>query len=281
MNKNIAILANSNSGKGKGLLLLQKIESYLYTQQITYWSFIDKWTDTLEKYSEVWVIGGDGTVNYFINKYPNLQIPFTIFKGGTGNDVAFTLYGNISWQTQVQQVLQGNIQPIDAGSCNNKLFLNGIGIGFDGEILQQMKSIRFIGGHLGYLLVVIKKIFSFKEHLFHIQTHNINSKNKYLLVSIFNGIRTGGGFYIAPKANMQDGLLDLVLCQPLSTWKRLKNLPVIEKGKHLKIPFIQYHQLAQININTMQIVPAQIDGELFYAKEFNIEVKANQFRVLV
>lgn len=280
MKKNIAILANSKSGKGKGLKLLQEIEELLNKLAISYSSFIDNWLPSLEEFSEVWVIGGDGTLNYFINKYPNLNIPFTIFKGGTGNDVAFALYGNINWQTQVQQILKSNIQPIDAGNCNGKLFLNGVGIGFDGEILQQMNSIRFIGGHLGYLLVVIKKIFSFKEYEFEIETSGNSTKSKYLLVSIFNSIRTGGGFYIAPKASLQDGLLDMVLCQPLPIFKRLLNLPKIEKGKHLNLPFIRYNKLPYTFIKTAKELPAQIDGELFYANEFDIKVLKNKFLVL-
>lgn len=281
MQKQIAILANSKSGKGKGLLLLHQIEKALNHLTISYNGYIDNWPKSLEGFTEVWVVGGDGTLNYFINKYPNLQIPFAIFKGGTGNDVAFALYGNYSLPKQIQKVLHAHPSKIDVGICNQKLFLNGIGIGFDGEILQSMNSIRFIGGHLGYLIVVIKKIFSFKEYEFGIELNGKVITNKYLLVSIFNGKRTGGGFYIAPKANMKDGLLDAVLCQPLTIWQRLKNLPVIEKGKHLTLPFIQYHQLPHIKITTKHPVPAQIDGELFYANEFDIEVKAKQFMVLV
>lgn len=280
MTKRIALLANSKSGKGKGLKLLQQIELFLKKESISYKSFITTWPQSLHNFTQVWVIGGDGTLNYFINNYQNLQIPFAIFKGGTGNDIAFALYGNCSLQEQITKVLQGNIHAIDAGICNNKFFLNGIGIGFDGEILQQMNSIRFVGGHLGYLLVVIRKIFTFKEHKFAISINGNINTNKHLLVSIFNGFRTGGGFYIAPKANLQDGLLDVVLCQPLSTWQRLKNLPIIEKGKHLNLPFIQYNQLANIKITTAQQIPAQIDGELFYANEFKIEVLKGKVLVL-
>lgn len=280
MHKHIAILLNSHAGKGKAVRLLMQLENYVCDLNLAHSIFIDRWPENLEKFTEAWVIGGDGTINFFINKYPNLVIPFAIFKGGTGNDVAFALYGNRSLENQLQQVLQATPSKIDAGICNNKLFLNGVGIGFDGEILQQMNSIRFIGGHLGYLLVVIKKIFNFKEHEFNVEIDGIKTTNKYLLVSIFNGLRTGGGFYIAPKANLQDGLLDIVLCKPLSVIKRLLNLPKIEKGKHLQLPFITYKQTNNISITTIKELPAQIDGELFYANEFKIGVLKNRFWVL-
>lgn len=276
----IVILINSRSGGGKGLKLFKKIELLLQENNVDYDVYIDNWIDNLENHKAVWLIGGDGTLNYFINKYPNINIPIALFKGGTGNDFSWKLYGDISLEEQIKKILKGNVKLVDAGLCNERLFLNGVGIGFDGEILKNMQSIRWLGGHLGYLLIVIAKIFNFKEHCFKVTMNNETTVEKLFLMSVFNSSRTGGGFYIAPKALIDDGLLDVIQCKPLSILNRLKNLPVIEKGKHLHLPFINYANQQKIVIECQQELPAQIDGELFFAQQYCIEILPAKFKFL-
>ncbi len=53
-------------------------------------------------FSDVFILGGDGTLNHFINQYPNISIPLSVFKGGSGNDFGWKLYGNLSFEAQVR-----------------------------------------------------------------------------------------------------------------------------------------------------------------------------------
>ena len=198
MKQHIAILLNSKAGNGKGVKIATTICNYLETNDIVFTLFKDDWAEDLNTFSAVWVIGGDGTLNYFINKYKNCNIPIAIFKGGTGNDFAWMLCKEISLEQQLELVLKSSGKFVDVGICNNQLFVNGVGIGFDGEILKSITAARWIGGHLGYLLVVIKKIFSFKEYSFNISIDEQEKSGKFLLVSVFNSVRTGGGFFILP-----------------------------------------------------------------------------------
>ena len=169
--KNVAILANTTAGKGKSKQISIWLQEQLITLNKLSTIYDLEWPSDadLNQYSDAWVIGGDGTINYFINKYPNCKIPITLFCGGTGNDFAWKLYGNVKIEQQLATILAANPKPIDAAKVNGKLYINCLGVGFDGEILQSMKSIRFIGGHYGYLLAVIFKIFFFKEQKIQIQ----------------------------------------------------------------------------------------------------------------
>jgi diacylglycerol kinase family enzyme len=111
--------------------------------------FDDLWPDSLEAYAEVWVMGGDGTFNYFVNRYPDCAIPIALFKGGTGNDFYWKLFGDCSRESHLSRILAGQSQKIDAGQVNEMLFLNGVGIGIEGEVLRSMEAIRYIKGGLG------------------------------------------------------------------------------------------------------------------------------------
>jgi diacylglycerol kinase (ATP) len=268
----IAILVNPSSGAGKGIKAGEQLKAALLQRKIHFSFFAGDWPSDLNPFTEVWLVGGDGTVNYFINKYHDLQIPFALFKGGTGNDFAWKLYGDITIAQQIELVLNATTKRVDAGSCNGRLYVNSLGIGFDGEVLKSISTIRWLGGHLGYLFIVLKKIFSFKEFSFRITTISGTSSQKYLLVIVNNSSRTGGGFMVSPKASLTDGLLDLVLCGKLPVLKRLRYLPVIEKGKHLDLPFIHYTHEQEVTIACEHEVFAQVDGELISADSFDIKV---------
>jgi diacylglycerol kinase (ATP) len=277
----IAVLVNSKSGGGKGLTISKEIKLFLSQHQIKFDIFIDNWPANFNNFNKIWIVGGDGTLNYFINSYPSIQIPIAIIKGGTGNDFAWKLYGDVVLHDHLHQLIIGNVTKVDVGKCNDKYFLNGVGVGFDGEILRSMDKIRWLGGHIGYLIVVIKKIFSFKEQKFEINFNNKILNLELLLMSVFNSSRTGGGFHIVPTADISDGYLNILLCKPLSLFKRLFYLPKIEKGKHLHLPFIHHHLTKGITIKCHTNTAAQIDGELFYAKEFNISIIEKKINFIV
>ena len=268
----IAILLNSFSGKGKAIHICRSLEQILTTENISFSTFSDDWPLNLSGFSEAWVIGGDGTVNYYINRYPEHDIPFAIFKGGTGNDLSQKLYGDLSPEEQAHLVLKASGKRIDAGNCNGRLYANSLGIGFDGEVLRSMNAVRWLGGHLGYLAVVIKNIFSFREIRFCITAGDKIFKREFLLVIVNNSTTTGGGFLVSPAASLTDGKLDMVLCDKLPVLKRLRYLPVIEKGKHLSLPFISYSRETTVNIACEKEIFAQVDGELISATVFNISV---------
>lgn len=273
----IALVVNPKAGKGKSLKLMEQLKQQLRHRSITCVAFTDEWPKDFHAFTDVWIVGGDGTLNYFINHYPQIKLPLAIFKGGTGNDFAWKLYSDADVQQQLEIVLSSSPQPVDAAQCNEYLFVNGVGIGFDGEVLKQMKAIRLIGGHLGYYLVVLKTILSFKESSFEITGNGFTKKGKLLLAMVNNSSRTGGGFHVSPKASVKDGLIDLITSEPLSILQRFFYLPKIEKGNHLDLPFIQHHTGESFLIECDKELPAQLDGELIVAKRFEFHVVKQKF----
>ncbi|MBA2248953.1 MAG: YegS/Rv2252/BmrU family lipid kinase [Chitinophagaceae bacterium] len=273
----LLLLINPKSSKGKAHKIATYISTCLAKKNIPFISFENKWPDQINEYKEAWVIGGDGTLNYFLNFYKDVNIPIAIFKGGTGNDFACKLYGDINIEQQIDLVLSADQKFVDAGKCNGQVFINGIGIGFDGEVLQSINAIRWIGGHLGYYLAVLKQIFSFKELSMQIGYDNEKISAYFLLTLICNSSRMGGGFMVSPESKLDDGLLNVILCKPLKVTRRLRYLPVIEKGNHLSADYITQLTAAQINITCNKIVPLQIDGELVKASVFNITVMPKRY----
>ncbi len=268
----IGILVNPLSGSGHAGELGNWLATQLAHKKISCSLFIGNWPHRMDAFSDIWIVGGDGTVNYFLNHYTYSKTPLSIFKGGTGNDFHWKLYGDISKEEQLEKILSAPARPIDAACCNNKVYINSSGIGFDGEVLRSMKAIRKLGGHLGYLWVVLKKIFSYREPDFRVTVDGKEWLGKFLLVSANNSSRTGGGFLVTPRATLDDGKLDLLLCKPLGLLKRLLYLPKIETGKHLSLSCILYFQATDIKVFCENELYAQLDGELIKEKIFHYTV---------
>ncbi len=274
----VAILENPRAGKGRSAALSVWLHHELEKRQIPSTTYKDEWPAEFDGFSDIWLIGGDGTINYFINRYPDCNKTLALFKSGTGNDFAWKLYGNKTDAEQLEQVLQATPKYIDAGRFNDHLFINCLGLGFDGEIVRSMRSIRMLGGKLGYLLAVVTKIFRFREKRFSVQAGAEEWQGPYLLVMVVNSSRAGGGFFVAPEASIEDGSLDMLLCKPLPLFKRLRYLPVIQKGKHLHLPFVTHRQGSKFQISCHETVDIQADGDLYRAKDLIIEVLPGKFR---
>ncbi len=275
--QSIAILVNPLAGKGVSLKFDSWLEKELIQREIQFQVFKNDWPENFDSFSDIWIMGGDGSINYFINRFPNCKKPLALFQTGTGNDFSWKLYGDLSNEAIFEKVLVSEAKPVDVGKCNNTLFINSFGIGFDGELLESMNAIRFLGGHIGYLVAVILKIFSFKEKKFYIKCGGEEWNEELLLLIINNSSRAGGGFKITPDAAINDGLLDLCLCKKLSLYQRFRYLPVLKSGKHAGLPFVTLRRGTSFEILAEKETAIQVDGELISAQKVQLDVLPNQF----
>ena len=94
IHKNIAVICNPLAGAGKAIKLAERISEKLSAREILFSVFNEKWPEDFENYTDIFIVGGDGTLNYFVNHYPDIKLPLVIFNGGTGNDFHWMLYGN-------------------------------------------------------------------------------------------------------------------------------------------------------------------------------------------
>jgi YegS/Rv2252/BmrU family lipid kinase len=277
--KHIALLCNPVLEKA--LRTGDEIIAFLRSREINHSVFTTYWPTVWDGFTEAWIVGGDGTLHHFINTYPNFALPLALFAGGSGNDLHWTLYGDTTVAVQVERVLHAQPRAVDAGECNGKLFLNGVGIGFDGVVVKSMLGKKKLAGKASYLLSIMKHIFLYRERTCTITFDDATTHTAdCLMISIANGKRYGGGFQIAPKANVTDGLLDLVVVEKIDAAQRLRYLPVIERGEHLRLPFVQYRQMGRVRITCATPLHAHLDGEYLSAATFDIRCLEKAFLFL-
>lgn len=277
MNGNTIVVLVNPLYKKRAKQTVVEIADVLSENNISFQLFTDTWPADLNSYKEVWMIGGDGTLNHLLNRYSDITIPISVFKAGTGNDFALGLYGAVPVTQQARYLLSAPTHWIDAGMCNEHIFMNGVGIGFDGEVVRSIRSIRWIGGHFGYMLAVLKQVFFYKEIKLRIEYEDKSVEDKFLLCLVCNSVSMGGGFRVSPESKITDGLLNIVLCTRLGLLKRLRYLPVIEKGRHLKLQFIDHFKTSKLKITSSKNIYIQLDGELLSGKVFDITVMHKRY----
>jgi YegS/Rv2252/BmrU family lipid kinase len=276
--KHIAIVCNPYAGKGKSLRLCKELEEKIKLKNFTFVSYTNQWPSQFDGFTDVFIAGGDGTLNYFINKYPHITVPLSIFKGGSGNDFAWKLYGNISLEEQFEKAVRVEPRPVDAGVCNGRYFLNGVGVGFDGEVVKAMGRKRFISaGHIAYLWTVVKKILFYREKELQLNYNGVEYDKKFFMISVANGSRYGGGFMVAPDAVINDGVFDMIMITCIHPFRRFYYLPKVEKGRHLKYSFVNVSAVKNVRISSAQTIAAHVDGELIEANDVEIRLLPGKY----
>jgi len=271
--KNISIVCNHLAGGGRSVILGKKIAGELQIRNIKHSLDVGDWPENFNSFTDVWIIGGDGTLNYFFNKYPGIRLPLVVFNGGTGNDVHSFLYKNKSFEEQLEIALSTSPKLIDGGRCNEKYFMNGVGIGFEGAVAKSLTGKKKTKtGKAAFMSTILRKVFFYRSKKYKMISEECNVESQNLLISVMNGHRAGGGFHIAPSSKIDDGLLDVVMVEKLHPFRRLRLLPVIEKGKHLELPFIKHFRTKKIVITSEQPMDAHLDGEYYSARRLEIEV---------
>lgn len=236
-----------------------------------------KLADTIKKnpsIDEVFVMGGDGTLNYVVNEIQGSKLPISIVSNGTGNDSVKSLHGELNFEKQVDIALNGIVRKFDLGICNGRYFVNGVGIGFDGEVVREMvERGNNRGTHLDYLLTVLRIVAGFKEKALQFSMDGKRFQRKILLLTISNGTTFGGGFIINPFALTNDGLLDVCILNEISPIKRFWHLPKLKTGTHHKIKETEFHLATNISIEATDQLVAHLDGEYIGHPPFEISIE--------
>ncbi|MDH3216508.1 MAG: diacylglycerol kinase family lipid kinase [Candidatus Krumholzibacteria bacterium] len=208
------------------------------------------------------IVGGDGTVHEVVNGLMPNPIPIVIFPAGTGNDYAslFRCPKNIKELAAILKNGQG--ARVDVLDLGDQFCVNCVGMGFEGLVNRRSREIKRIRGSLLYLVAVFKTLSSLACPRFKISTPDgVRIEGEKLLVSIGNGNRTGGAFYLTPNAVPDDGLVDVCLVDAMNWLRVLRLLPLSLRGSHVKRPEVRIVRAASLEIETDPEFPMHVDGE--------------------
>lgn len=158
-------------------------------------------------------VGGDGTMNEVAQGLVHQDCLMGLVPCGSGNGLGRHL-GIVGGVERALQILgQGAVKSIDSGSVNEHPFFNVMGIGFDAEISERFNHLES-RGLSSYIKVGTQAFFSYRPRHYHVQNGTSTRVTDAWMVSVANSAQFGNNAYIAPQAQVDDGLLDLVCLCP-------------------------------------------------------------------
>ncbi len=274
---------NPLAGKGRAQKETKLVVEFFKKKGIRYTIQSTSSCTAFEQFDCLVLIGGDGTLNYMLNQHFPIPCPVLLIKGGTGNDFYTHLYGQLKTIELLELLLQKlHIQAIDIGKCNQHYFINGFGLGFDAAVVQTNTAKKQITGKLGYLLDVFLNLFHYNEQVISLKIDDEHPiQCSLFMLTIANGRTYGGGFKVAPKAILNDGLLEYIAILPVPKWKRLLLLPVIDRGWHLNLKMVNYQQIKSCEMSAQLPFSIHLDGELQKGTHFKVNLLQGQVLMLV
>ena len=301
----IRVILNPTAGKGKALKKQPLIEKSLSDSSYDFQIFTTNYAGNaieivrnlpLQKNDITIAAGGDGTCNEVVNGLLNNPLCsssppiFGIIPIGRGNDFSSTPGIPEDPEKAVQIILDGKTRPLDAGFVkgeffpDGRYFINGVGIGFDTKVGFEAAKMKIKSG-IAYTVGALITLIRFeKSPVLNIRFDDNEVTLSAVLVSVVNGRRMGGSFFMGPKAVLDDGLLDICCVQHQKKRSQLlKIFSHYKKGTQEECEGVTLNRARKIHLKALEGgMAAHCDGETvcYEGKELLIESVPGALKLL-
>ena len=184
------------------------------------------------------VAGGDGTMHHAAQGLAGTECALGVIPLGSGNDLAGTLGIPPDLEVAVKRALEGEIRRIDLLRVGETFSLSYAGVGFDSEVTRYANEVKVLRGPLIYFYSVIHTLITFEPPRMKVVYDGGTFEGKVMFTVVNNLPRFGGGMRIAPDAQIDDGLLDLVIVREVPKPVLLSIFPKVYSGKHVTHPAV-------------------------------------------
>ena len=232
-------------------------------------------------------IGGDGTMHEAINgllkRKDKKRFPLGLITGGTGN----SFMCDMNCQDPIdatKRILSGNRRFIDVLECNSNgdvyYAFNLVGWGMPTDINNLAEKMRWLGTQR-YNVATLIEVMRNSKRFAELKVNGESITDDFAFIIACNTIHVGKGMKMAPKAQLDDGLVDIIIVPKVNRFSLLKLFPKLFTGEHINSPELQYKQ-----VNSFSIIPKEnnklnIDGELLGTTPVNVKVLQKEIEILI
>jgi diacylglycerol kinase (ATP) len=289
MKRNIALISKSKSK-------VDSIIEYFYQNSIDVFFFhVSKNTNPeslileLERKCifEIVLMGGDGTLHYWINQFIRYSKDFSSFKFGilpigTGNDwVKMHYEKQANLKNILMKIVKGDSDYQDIGAVslgNNKeliYFINVSGTGFNGYVVKNLKYFKFLGS-ISYLISVIYSFWTYHSEFLKLNSDKLQLDKKTFIVSIAINQFAGGGMKISPNAISNDGLFDVMVVPKIAILDLFKNVFKLKSGSFVNHIDMHHFRTSNLIIENENNLIFEADGEIYESKFYSISIHSKK-----
>jgi diacylglycerol kinase (ATP) len=227
-------------------------------------------------------VGGDGTLSEVVNGYfddggraINSSAAIGLLPSGTGSDFRRSLgltrrsesiRASLSLETRLTDVARAEFQDRD-GARVSRLFINVASFGLGGDVSALVNRWRntlprWIGGRARFAAAALAALGRYRNIAVSLRLDGREVQIDSNLIVAANGRFAGGGMMLAPHAELDDGLFDVIVTDKATRLDVIRELPRIQRGSHLKNPKVTEIRARQVSINSVQPMAIDLDGEM-------------------
>lgn len=294
--RELYLVVNPRAGRGAGARLAAPIRDHLANLGIQVHLHLTRGPrDAMDIVAQalaggagrVAIAGGDGSIFEAVNGWMRAGAPpeaaLGIIPIGTGNDFVKMLGLGRDWRANCATIAADRVRTVDLGRCGDWWFANGVGAGFDAQVALFANSIGWLSGTPVYAAALLRTLIAdFRIPEVRIDYPGGSYQGSMTLAAFANGRCYGGAFRIAPTAEIDDGVLDVVVARGLSRLAVLGFCPSVMAGSHLSRPEVTHARSREVRLECPLGLVVHADGEILdtAARELSVAVCPGALRVL-
>jgi diacylglycerol kinase (ATP) len=271
MTRRIALVVNPTSGRGLGARVAPVVRERLAAAGITVDVHATTCAEDVGRISAevvasgadaVALIGGDGTVHLGAQVLAKSGMPFGVIPAGTGNDFARGIGVPLKDPAAAADlIVAGKTRMIDLAVAKDEYITTVVAGGFDSLVNKRANAMSWPKGNSRYTVATLAELRTFKPLEYVVTVDGEVIETKAMLVAVGTGPTYGGGLQICAGAEIDDGLLDVTIIQPVSRFTLLQMFPKLSKGTHVGHPMMRTARGRSVRIESPGIT-AYADGEV-------------------
>ena len=289
MSRRLGLLVNPASAGGKALGVIPAVEAELrrlgaefrvvrsdsgeHAKQLA--------RDMAEAGEVAVAVGGDGLVGTLAGALAGTDGALAIIPAGRGNDFARVLEIPTDPAAAARVAFQGHERALDVGQVDGKSFVGIASFGFDSDANRIANETRIVRGNLVYAYAALRALVQWKHARFTVTVDGERHEFTGWSVAVGNSKAFGGGMFMFPMAELDDGKLEVAICEQSSKWHYLKGLPKVFKGTHVDDPAIRFFRGERIEIDADRDFVVYADGDPLADLPATVTVLRRALRVIV
>ena len=290
--RNVALLVNPTAGKGRAARVVAAVTERLRAGGANVAILVGTDAEHAQALARQAVsdgvdalvaLGGDGMVHLALNVVAGTATPLGIIPAGTGNDLANTLQLPTKEPAAAAAVVIDRLAEggrlMDAVRVGDKWFACVLGAGFDSRVNDRANRMSWPRGRQRYNLAILGELRVFRPLPFVIDIDGERWETEAMLVAVGNAKSYGAGMKVTPGAEVDDGLVDVMVLGPVSKPEFLKTFPKVFKGTHINHPAVTMRRAKVVSLSSPGVT-AYADGEYLADLPITCETVPGAVRVL-
>ncbi|GAA0601834.1 YegS/Rv2252/BmrU family lipid kinase [Kribbella sandramycini] len=270
MTRRIALVVNPTSGKGLGARVAPVVRARLESAGLSVDTYETTCAEDVGRISAdvigsgadaVTLVGGDGTIHLGAQVLAKSGMPFGVVPAGTGNDFARGVGIPLKDPAAAADlIIAGNTRSVDLAVAEGEFITTVVAGGFDSLVNKRANAMSWPKGNSRYTVATLAELRTFSPLEYIVTVDGEVIETKAMLVAVGTGPTYGGGLQICAGAEIDDGVLDVTIIEPVSRLTLLQLFPKLSKGTHVGHPAVRALRGRSVRIESPGIT-AYADGE--------------------